>query len=131
MSKQYFVIANESVRQRAIQALVSAPIGYGVAISEPTRTLEQNALMWPLLHDLSQQVNWYGNRLTDEEWKDVMTAAIKKQKVVPGVDGGFVVCGQRTSKMGKKEFSDLIDVIYAFGGQQGVQWTGPTLEIAA
>lgn len=131
MSKQYFVIANESVRQRAMQALVSAPIGYGVAISEPTRTLEQNALMWPLLHDLSQQVNWYGNRLTDEEWKDVMTAAIKKQKVVPGVDGGFVVCGQRTSKMGKKEFSDLIDVIYAFGGQQGVQWTGPTLEIAA
>ena len=131
MSKQYFVIANESVRQRAMEALVSAPIGYGVAISEPTRTLEQNALMWPLLHDLSKQVNWYGNRLTDEEWKDVMTAAIKKQKVVPGVDGGFVVCGQRTSKMGKKEFSDLIDVIYAFGGQQGVQWTGPTLEIAA
>ena len=131
MSKQYFVIANDSVRQRAMQALMAAPMGYGVSISEPTRTLEQNSLLWPLLTDLSKQVNWYGNKLSQDEWKDVMTAAIKKQKVVPGVDGSFVVCGQRTSKMGKKEFSDLIEVIYAFGAEQGVQWTRPALGIAA
>lgn len=131
MSKQYFILTGEAVRQRAMASLMSAPLGYCLSIQEPTRTLEQNSLLWPLLTDLSRQVNWYGNKLTQEEWKDVMTAAIKKQKVVPGVDGSFVVCGQRTSKMGKKEFSDLIEVIYAFGAEQGVQWTEKKLELAA
>lgn len=132
MSKQYFVFATEAHRQRAIAAIMAAPLGSAVTLQdEPTRTLEQNALMWPLLGDLSNQVNWYGNKLIDEEWKDVVTAAIKKQKVVPGIDGGFVVCGQRTSNMGKKEFSDLIETIYAFGAQQGVKWSNETTEIAA
>ena len=31
-----------------------------------------------------------------------------------------VVCGQRTSQMGKKDFSDLIELIQAFGAGRGV-----------
>jgi hypothetical protein len=102
---------------------MAAPDGFVVTISEPTRTLEQNALMWPLLQEVSRQVDWYGQKLTDEEWKDVFSASLKKQKVVPGLDGGFVVCGQRTSKMSKKEFSELIELIYAFGAQKGVKFS--------
>ena len=37
-------------------------------------------------------MNWHGQKLTPDEWKDVMTAAPKKQRVVPA-DGGFVVLG--------------------------------------
>ena len=55
----------------------------------------------------------------------MLTAALRKAKVVPGLDGGFVVLGQRTSQMGKREFSDLIELIYAFGAEKGVVWSDP------
>jgi hypothetical protein len=41
---------------------------------------------------------------------------------VPGVDGGFVVLGQSTSKMTKGEMVELIELILAFGAQQGVKF---------
>ena len=121
--KQTFRLAHDVARQRAIQAVQSAPAGYVIEIKEPTRSLDQNSKLWPMLQDISRQVEWYGQTLTDEEWKDVFTAALKKQKVVPGLDGGFVVCGQRTSKMPKREFSDLIELMYAFGAEHGVRWS--------
>ena len=109
-------------RSLPIRALQEAPDGYIVTIQEPTRTSEQNALLWPLLTAVSQQVEWYGKTLSAEEWKDVFTASLKGQKVVPGLDGGFVVCGLSTSRMGKRMFSDLIELIYAFGVERGVEF---------
>lgn len=86
------------------------------------RSDAQNRRLWAMLRDISEQVNWHGNRLTDEEWKDVFTAALKRQRVVPGLDGGFVVCGQRTSKMTKAEMSELQELMEAFGAQQAVKF---------
>jgi hypothetical protein len=86
------------------------------------RTVDQNKLMWALLTDLANQVVWHGNRLDPTEWKYVMTAALKRQKVVPGIDGGFVVIGQSTSRMNKQELSEVIELVYAFGSQQGVSF---------
>lgn len=120
MSGMYFILANESARLRAIEAIKNAPEGYEVSIKEKTRTGEQNALLWPLLRDVSSQVDWHGYKLADDEWKDVFSAAIKKQKVVPGLCGGFVVCGQSTSKMGKKMFSEMLELIMAFGAEHDV-----------
>lgn len=115
-----FRLVHAEARRRAAQAVASAPDGFIVKISEPTRTTEQNSLLWPLLSEISRQVDWYGQKLTEDEWKDVFTASLKQQKVVPGLDGGFVVCGQRTSKMPKALFSQLIELIYAFGAQKNV-----------
>jgi len=86
------------------------------------RSLEQNRMMWANLEDIAQQVVWYGVKLTKEEWKDVLTAALKKQKVVPGIEGGFVVLGARTSKMTVPEMTELIELSTAFGTQQGVKF---------
>lgn len=130
MPKQYFILAHQQSRQRAIDAVFNAPEGNIVEIKEPNRSLDQNAKLWPMLNDLSVQVNWHGNKLSEDEWKDVLTAALKQQKVVPGIEGGFVVLGQRTSKMNKKDFSELIELIYAFGAQQGVTWSDQTREAA-
>lgn len=77
------------------------------------RTTEQNAKLWTLLEQATA-IDWYGHKLTEEEWKDVFTAALKREKVVPGINGGFVVLGQHTSKMNKAELSELIDLITAF-----------------
>lgn len=86
------------------------------------RSLNQNRMMWANLEDIAQQVIWYGVKLTKEEWKDVLTAALKKQKVVPGIEGGFVVIGARTSKMTVPEMTELIELSTAFGTQQGVKF---------
>lgn len=115
-------ITGEIARNAIIQHVLDAPEGYIVKIAEPNRTLEQNALMWPLLNEVAKQVIWYGQKLTPDEWKDVFTASLKKQKAVPGIDGGFVVCGQSTSKMSKREFSKLCELIYAFGAEKGVMF---------
>jgi hypothetical protein len=79
-------------------------------------------MMWANLEDIAQQVVWYGVKLTKDEWKDVLTAALKKQKVVPGIEGGFVVIGARTSKMTVSEMTELIELSTAFGTQQGVKF---------
>jgi hypothetical protein len=92
-------------------------------VSEPKRSLAQNALMWALLTDLAEQVNWHGSKLTAENWKDVCTAALKRQDVVPGIEGGFVVLGTSTSKMTKLEMNELIEFIYHFGSTKGVQFS--------
>ena len=79
-------------------------------------------MMWANLEDIAQQVVWYGVKLTKDEWKDVLTAALKKQKVVPGIEGGFVIIGARTSKMTVPEMTELIELSTAFGTQQGVKF---------
>lgn len=95
-------------------------------MSEPkTRSFEQNKRMWAMLRDLSHQVVWHGQKLADSEWKDVMTAALKRQKVVPGIDGGFVVLGTSTRKMTVAEMGELMELMEAFGAQQGVRFTAP------
>ena len=91
-------------------------------IRAENRSDPQNRLMWVRLTELSRQVNWHGQKLTPDEWKDVMTAALKKQRVVPGVDGGFVVLGMRTSQMNRAEMTELLELIAAFGAQQGVKF---------
>jgi hypothetical protein len=96
-----------------------------VEIKPETRTLAQNARLWAMLTDVSKQVDWYGRKLSEEEWKHVFTASLAKQDVVPGIDGGFVVLGNSTSKMTKPEMSELQQLIEAFGAQQGVRFTAP------
>ena len=102
---------------------MQTPEGMCVRISEPTRSLEQNAMLWALLTDIANQVEWYGRKLDAESWKHMLTASLRKLDVVPGIDGGFVVLGTSTSKMSKREFSDLVEVIHAFGASKGVQWS--------
>lgn len=92
-------------------------------IKPSTRSLEQNARLWAMLTDISNQVDWYGRRLTPDDWKHVFTASLKKQDVVPGLDGGFVVLGLSTSKMTKAEMCDLQTLMEAFGAEKGVRFS--------
>ena len=104
---------------------------YVVEVKEKTRSVEQNSRLWAMLTDVSRQVDWYGKKLTPEEWKDVFSASHKKHKVVPGIDGGFVVVGASTSKMTIREMGELMELIDAFGAQQGVRFTAPEYEEVA
>lgn len=94
---------------------------------QPTRTLEQNDKMWAVLTDIARQVEWHvdGKKqlLEPEDWKDILTAGLKKtQRVAAGVDGGFVMLGVRTRKMKVGEMIELIEFAHWFGAEHGVQW---------
>lgn len=126
MSKRMFILAHDTARRLAVDEVRTAPEGYSVTIAPPTRNLEQNARLWAMLGDVSKQVEWYGKRLTAEDWKHVFTASLKQLTVVPNLDGtGFVALGMSTSAMSKREMVDLIDLMFAFGAERGVRWTDP------
>jgi hypothetical protein len=118
-----FILSHDMARQRAVEAVRTAPAGYAVTVAEPTRSMEQNARLWASLSDVSQQVEWHGKRLTPEDWKHVFSASLKKLTVVPNLDGtGFVALGMSTSRMTRRELSDLLELIYAFGAERGVRF---------
>jgi hypothetical protein len=101
-----------------------------VEVKPETRSLAQNARLWAMLTDISRQVEWYGRKLDAESWKHIFTAALTKQDVVPGINGGFVVLGKSTSKMTKAEMAELQELMEAFGAERGVRFTAPEYEDA-
>lgn len=121
--KQVFFLVHDNARSNAVEAVRTAPDGYCVEVKQRTRTLEQNAKMWAMLSDVARQVVWHGQHLTPENWKDVFTAALKRQQVVPGVDGGFVVLGTSTSRMTKGEMVELIEFMHAFAADRDIDWS--------
>ena len=77
-----------------------------------------------MLGDISRQVEWHGQKLSAEDWKTIGTASLRKCRFVPGIDPGTVVpLGLRTSDMTKAEMTELIESLFAFGAERGVQWT--------
>lgn len=117
--KQYR-LTSRTARQLAASFCMEAPDGLVVQFKEPTRSLEQNALMWTRLSQLSEQVKWDGETLSANEWKDLLTACLRKQKVVRGIEGGLVFLGARTSAMSKAQMNDLLTLMEAFAAERGV-----------
>jgi len=101
-----------------------------ITIQEDTRSLAQNRMLWACLHDVSSQVVWYGKKLDPESWKHIFSASLKGQETVPGINGGFVVLGQSTSKMRVSEMRDLITLIHAFGAEQNVRFSDESARAA-
>lgn len=119
-----FRLSHATARQLAASYCLEGPDGLVVTFKENTRSLESNAAMWAKLSEISEQVVWYGKKLSAEDWKTVLTASLRQTRVVPTIDGdGFVPLGMSTSKMSVKEMSALLDLIDAFAAQQGVVFT--------
>jgi hypothetical protein len=113
----------------ADKGLPGGPVEIAVRRPGQKRSGDQNARLWAILRDVSEQVEWYGRYLPDHVWKDIFTAALERQDIVPGIDGGYVMIGGRTSKMTKARFAELLTLIDAFGGDHGVRWSDPALAV--
>jgi len=93
-----------------------------MTIKAESRSNAQNRKMWSCLADISKQVVWYGQKLSQDDWKHILTASQIQQRSVPSVDGGFVVLGKSTSKMTIGEMTELIEIAIAFGTERGVHF---------
>lgn len=129
MIKKVFRLADNFVRQRAIEAVKDAPADYVVEIKERTRSLDQNAAQWPILEAFSRQLLWPVNgqmvTMSPEEWKDVLTAAFKNEtsRLAMGLNGGVVMLGMRTREMTKKQFSDWLEFLHHVAADREVDVT--------
>lgn len=132
MEKMTYLLRNSSIQQNCISAIQQLPANpdkpIEIVIQERKRTSDQNRKLWPLLHDLSAQVTWYGQKYTPDDWKDLITALVAKtkneqQRTAPGIGGGVVMFGSRTSKMRVSEMVEVIEAIYWFGTEQNVKFS--------
>ncbi|MDT4862428.1 NinB protein [compost metagenome] len=125
MSSPAFPLRTEQDRARAIQLLqrVDLSAGWTWSMREEVRSDAQNRRMWAMLRDISRQVEWYGQKLSDEDWKHIFSASVQKQRAVPGLDGGFVVLGVSTRRQSKKWFNDMFMVMEAFAAEHQVKFT--------
>lgn len=121
MTRVVIHIKGDADRTRAMALARTAVTDTEVEFTGPRRTPEQNKLMWSLLGQIADQVEWYGEKLSDYDWKDILTASLRNHRVVPGIDAGTVVAlGMRTSRMTKERMTELIELIIAFGTEHGV-----------
>ncbi len=129
---QTVILATRAHRQRAHALLDAAPEGAVVNIRAATRTSEQNDKMWAMLSDVSR-AKPEGRVLPPEIWKCVFMADVGHQcRFEPSLDGkGVVPIGFKSSRLTKGEMSDLIESIYAYGAEHGVQWSEPQYQAEA
>ena len=128
MSDKRLFVINEQNRDHVASQIRALPAGYVVKTAPATRSLEQNAAQWPILDAFSKQLLWPVNgqmcQLTPEEYKDILTAAFRQEttpRLASGLNGGVVMLGSRTSKMGKKEFSEWLEFLNAVAALKNVQ----------
>lgn len=124
MTKRAFILSHAEARQRAIEAVRTAPDGYGVTVAEPTRSLDQNAAQWPYLAGFARQkqlcINGAMVWATEDDWKDVLTGCWKGETRMAAFDGRVIMLPQRTSQMGKRVFSDWMEFLVAMAAQSDV-----------
>ena len=121
-----FRLVHPTARSLAMRAVGSAPDGFVVRVSEPTRNLDQNAAMWPILQAFADQLEWPVNgkmtKLSPDDWKDILTAAFgREQRIAQGLEGGFVFLGMRTREMSRERFSEWLDFLKATAVERGVE----------
>lgn len=123
MTRRTVIIRTPADRAAVARWAANVEPGTAVEFRSKSRSAEQNALLWSLLTEIAKQVEWYGVYLSADDWKDVLTASLRKARVVPGIDPGtFVPLGMRTSQMTVAEMTALIELILCFGAERGVQF---------
>lgn len=121
-----YVVSGLEARAAIRRRVDEAEDGSVVVFRDSDRTLEQNAAQWPILDAFAKQLQWPVNGkmqlIASEDWKDILTSAFRREfpRVANGLDGGMVLLGQRTSRFGKKEFSDWLEFLSATAADKGV-----------
>ena len=123
MAQATIRLSTPATREKAARWCWGAEPGTAVSFTSPDkRTLEQNALMWALLTEISEQVVWHGQHLVPDDWKLLFLANMDRgARMVPALDGrGFVNLNTSSSALRVREFASLLDDIYKFVAEQGV-----------
>jgi len=115
------ILRSDYTRMQAHRLIEQAPQGAVLNIRAARRTVDQNALMWALLSEISR-AKPEGRTLTPDVWKSLFLHALDhSQRFEMALDGkGMVPVGFRSSRLSKEQFSALIDTIHEYAARHGI-----------
>jgi len=124
---QTVILASRQQRELAKHLIDMAPPGSVAKVSAPRRTLSQNDRMWAMLSDISRAKPG-GRCHTPEVWKALaMHACGHAVQFEIGLNGEPFPIGFRSSRLSKEQMTDLIEFLFAFGAEHGVEWSDPAI----
>ena len=129
-------LTGEAAKNAMCRAILAADDGRWGIIQDETRTLEQNALLHPLLTDISKQSLWMGKKRPMLQWKVIMVSAHAiatgaPAEMVIGIEGEVVNLRESTTAMSVKRFNSLIEYVLAWGAMNGVVFGDEPQRMAA
>jgi uncharacterized protein YwgA len=118
-----FYLGGPYSRQRAKEAIDLAPQGYVCEVREKKRSDDQNRILHALIDDIRAQVEG-AEQWSRDEWKLRFMHSLRNEtRFLPELDGnGVFPVGQKTSDLSVSQFSALVDLIYEWGGRNGVRF---------
>lgn len=131
MSESYQItLRTETHRQKGAVALMRAPLGYVLKLSEETRTEAQNRLIHPLIRDVTDNYKLeYGpekKTMTQHEWRRFFVVGVKLEKGdevkmvrMPDRHDVIDVTESSSRALNKRMFSELIEYVIWFGQTHG------------
>lgn len=126
MARRIVRLVGPRQREFAKRLIDGAPDGDFVSLSAPTRSLEQNAKLWPMLDDLIAQVERLSTYSADDLKLRFLNALGVEMRFLPTLEGeGMFPVGLRSSTLTKDQFSALIELLYEYGARHGVHWSDP------
>ena len=123
--KKIYRLVHPQARELAQEYIRNAPDGHIVTIAEPSRSLDQNALLHDILTPVSKQCDYLGQKRSVDFWRGLFVsgweiASGKKPEIVPGLEGEFINIRRSTTQMNKRDFSSLCEYVYAWCAMNGV-----------
>lgn len=107
-------------------AMIEPEKAYTIKIQDAdTRTLIQNRKMHAMISDISKQSVWQNKPRDLNFWKRLFSAEVEEQEITTGLSGQLVVIGVSTSEQNKKWLAAMIELLYAYGAENGIIWSDP------
>jgi hypothetical protein len=133
--KRLFILAHDTARQRALEAVTAAPAGYWVTISEPIKSREQEEKYHAMIGDIAEWFTINGKRLDAETLKRLLVDQFKHETradpelrkywdamaeidMRPSLDGQrVIVLGSQTRRFKKPLASAFIEWLNAWAAE--------------
>ena len=120
MTGQTIILRSHGSREGAKRLIELAPDGAVLNIRPPSRSNEQNALMWSLLSEVSR-AKPDGRQHTPDVWKALfMSACGHAVQFETGLDGAPFPLGFRSSRLTKEQMTDLIEFILQYCAEKQI-----------
>jgi hypothetical protein len=126
------VIRNEEQLRRTLRSIgvmsFTQPVVIELKPHRLSKTREQENKFHAMCRDLSLQgIQWGGKPRTADEWKVLVKSAVHHMRkgethVVAGLEGEVVELLQSTTKWTRKDYSEAIEYLLAFGAEHNVRW---------
>lgn len=120
-------LRTQTDRDKASRWCQGVATGSKVVFHGPQRSIDQNSALWAALGDIARQRDYHGLKLSADDWKVLFLDALDREtRMVPNLSNdGMIALGRSSSALSKQEFSNLLEVVYAWGAQKGIAFSSP------